>query len=45
MTSLDHLGVIAARLRRDAADSVEQEHDELVNILAQVGPLLCVVVA
>ena len=42
MTSLDHLGVIAARLRRDAADSVDQEHDELVNILAQVGPLLCV---
>lgn len=38
VTSLDHLGVIAARLRRDAADSVEQEHEELVSILAQVCP-------
>ena len=36
MTSLDHLGVIAARLRRDAASSVDTEHGDLVSILAQV---------
>ena len=36
VTSLDHLGVIAARLRRDAAHSVDGEHEELVSILAQV---------
>ena len=36
MTSLDHLGVIAARLRRDAATCVDSEHEELVSILAQV---------
>ena len=36
LTSLDHLGVIAARLRKDAATSVEQDHEELINILAQV---------
>ena len=37
VTSLDHLGTIAARLRRDAAESVDHEHEDLVNILAQVG--------
>jgi cohesin loading factor subunit SCC2 len=36
VTSLDHLGVIAARLRRDAASSVDTEHGDLVAILAQV---------
>ena len=36
VTSLDHLGVIAARLRRDAADSLDHEHEDLVSILAQV---------
>ena len=36
LTSLDHLGVIAARLRKDAATSIEQDHEELINILAQV---------
>ena len=36
VTALDHLGVIAARLRRDAAHSIESEHEDLVSILAQV---------
>lgn len=35
--SLDHLGVIAARLRKDVtAPTSEKENDELVDILAQV---------
>ena len=33
---LEHLGVIAARLRKDAISSVEQDHEELIDILAQV---------
>ena len=36
LIALDHLGVIAARLRHDAIISIEQDHDELINILAQV---------
>ena len=44
VTSLDHLGVIAARLRKDAAESLDHDHEEVVNILAQVcdGLSLCV---
>lgn len=45
--SLDHLGVIAARLRRDATDSVDNEHEELISILAQVRALtntVCMIV-
>ncbi len=37
LMSLDHLGVIAARLRKDVtAPTSEQENEELVDILAQV---------
>lgn len=37
LLSLDHLGVIAARLRKDVtAPTSEQENEELVEILAQV---------
>ena len=36
LTSLDHLGVIAARLRKDATTSSEQDHEELIEILSQV---------
>ena len=46
LIALDHLGVIAARLRHDAIISMEQDHDELINILAQVRtinrPLFCI---
>ena len=35
--SLDHLGVIAARLRKDeTAPASENENEELVDVLAQV---------
>ena len=35
--SLEHLGSIAARLRRDAAGCLEQqEHDQLVTILSLI---------
>ena len=33
---LEHLGVIAARLRRDATAALDQDHQELIDILAQV---------
>ena len=36
LIALDHLGVIAARLRQDGIVSMERDHDELINILAQV---------
>lgn len=36
LTSLDHLGVIAATLRKDAATSSLQDHEELIEILSQV---------
>ena len=36
LTSLEHLGVIAARLRRDAVSSVQEDHDQLIDILAEV---------
>lgn len=37
LLSLDHLGVIAARLRKDVtAPTSERENEELVDILAQV---------
>ena len=36
LTSLDHLGVIAARLRKDAITSSEQDHEDLIEILSQV---------
>lgn len=36
LTSLEHMGVIAARLRKDASTSMEQDHEELINILSQI---------
>ena len=36
VTALDHLGVIAARLRRDAVSSTQEEHHQLIDILAEV---------
>eukprot|EP00731_Ephydatia_muelleri_P018474 Em0011g514a len=36
LIALDHLGVIAARLRQDGIVSMERDHDELINILAQI---------
>ena len=36
LTSLDHLGVIAARLRKDVITSSEQDHEDLIEILSQV---------
>ena len=37
LISLEHLGVIAARLRKDAITSVKENHEQLVDILAEVG--------
>lgn len=33
---MDHLGVIAARLRKDAISSVKENHEELIDILSEV---------
>lgn len=34
--SLDHLGTIAARLRKDAVTSTKQDNDEIIDILSKV---------
>lgn len=34
--SLDHLGTIAARLRKDAVTSTKQDNDEIIEILSKV---------
>ena len=35
--SLDHLGTIAARLRKDAVTSTKQDNDEIIDILSKVN--------
>jgi len=34
--ALDHLGVIAARLRKDAVTSTKQDNDAIIEILSKV---------
>ena len=36
MLSLDHLGTIAARLRKDAVTSTKQDNEEIIDILSKV---------
>lgn len=42
VTALEHLGVIAARLRRDAVSSTQEDHHQLIDILAEVSVCLFV---
>jgi len=39
--SLDHLGTIAARLRKDAVISTKQDNDAIIDILSKVSTIHC----
>ena len=41
LLSLEHLGTIAARLRRDAVRGTEEDNDTIVNVLSQVRTYVC----
>ena len=41
LLSLEHLGTIAARLRRDAVRGTEEDNDTIVNVLSQVRMYVC----
>jgi cohesin loading factor subunit SCC2 len=36
LTSIDHLGVIAARLRKDAVTSTNEDHQKLIDVLSEI---------
>ena len=41
--SLDHLGTIAARLRKDAVTSTKQDNDEIIDILSKVHTCIAMI--
>ncbi len=41
--SLEHLGLIAARLRKDTVTSVKENHEQLVDILSEVCLIIIIV--